>query len=54
MTENSQDELTKRANNLFNTLQKNQKSIFYLAGNATSITLFNKAAKSAFEKIKSL
>ena len=52
MTENSQDELTKRANNLFNTLQKNQKSIFYLAGNATSITLFNKAAKSAFEKDK--
>ena len=52
MTENSQDELTKRANNLFNTLQKNQKSIFYLAGNATSITLFNKAAKSAFEKNK--
>ena len=52
MTENSQDELTKRANNLFNALQKNQKSIFYLAGNATSITLFNKAAKSAFEKDK--
>ena len=52
MTENSQDELTKRANNLFNTLQKNQKSIFYLAGNATSITLFNKTAKSAFEKDK--
>ena len=52
MTENSQDELTKRANNLFNTLQKNQNSIFYLAGNATSITLFNKAAKSAFEKDK--
>ena len=52
MTENSQDELTKRANNLFNALQKNPKSIFYLTGNATSKTLFNKAAKSAFEKDK--
>ena len=50
MTENSQDELPKRANNLFNALQKNPKSIFYLTGNATSKTLFNKAAKSAFEK----
>ena len=53
MTENSQDELTKRANNLFNALKKNsKKSIFYLTGNATSKTLFNKAAKSAFEKDK--
>ena len=50
MTENLQDELTKRANNLFNALQKNPKSIFYLTVNATSRTLFNKAAKSAFEK----
>ena len=50
MTENSQDEPTKRANNLFNALQKNPKSIFYLTGNATSKTLF--AAKSAFEKDK--
>ena len=52
MTENSQDELTKRANNLFNALQKNPKSIFYLTGNATSKTLFNRAVKSAFEKDK--
>ena len=54
MTENSQDELTKRANNLFNVLQKNPKSIFYLTGNAASKTLFNKAVKSAFEKDKVL
>ena len=52
MTENSQGELTKTANNLFNALQKNPKSIFYLAGHANSKTLFNKAAKSAFEKDK--
>ena len=52
MTENSQDELTNRANNLFNALQKNPKNIFYLIGNATSKTLFNKAVKSAFEKDK--
>ena len=52
MTENSEDELTKRANNLFNAVQKNPKSIFYLTDNATSKTLFNKAAKSAFEKDK--
>ena len=50
--ENSQSELTKRANNLFNALQKNPKSFFYLAGHANSITVFNKAAKSAFEKDK--
>ena len=50
MTENSHDELAKRANNLFYMLQKNPKSIFYLTGNTTSKTLFNKAAKSAFEK----
>ena len=50
MTENSQDELTKRPSNLFNALQKHPKSI--LTGNATSKTLFNKAAKSAFEKDK--
>ena len=50
MTENLQDELTKRANNLLNALQKNSKSMFN--GNATSKTLFNKAAKSAFEKDK--
>ena len=52
MTENSQDDLKKRANNLLNALQKNPKSIFYLTGNATSKTLFNKAAKSAFTKEK--
>ena len=32
--------------------KKNLKSIFYLTGNATSKILFNKAAKSAFEKDK--
>ena len=52
MTKNSQDELTKRANNLFNALLKNPKSIFYLTGNVTSKTLFNNAARSAFEKDK--
>ena len=52
MTENSQDELTKRANNLFNVLHNNPKSIFYLTGNATNKTLFNKAAKLAFKKDK--
>ena len=52
MTENSQSKLTKRASNLFNALQKNPKSIFYLAGYANSKTLFNKATKSAFEKDK--
>ena len=52
MTENSQDELPKRANNLLNALQKIPKSIFYLTGNATSKRLFNKAVKSAFEKDK--
>ena len=52
MTENSQDELPKRANNLLNAFQKNPKSIFYLTGNATSKRLFNKGVKSAFEKDK--
>ena len=51
--ENSQNELIKRTNNLFNTLQKNQKSIFYLVG-SVSKTLLNKAAKSIFEKDKVL
>ena len=51
MTENWQDELIKRANNLFNALQKNPKSIFYLLGHV-SRTLFNKATKSSFEKDK--
>ena len=52
MAENSQDKLAKRANNLLNALQKNPKSIFYLTVNVTSKTLFNKTAKSAFEKDK--
>ena len=30
--------------------KKIQKGFFYLTGNATSKTLFNKAAKSAFEQ----
>ena len=51
MTENSQNELIKRTNNLFNTLQKNPKSIFYLVG-SVSKTLLNKAAKLIFEKDK--
>ena len=51
MTENSQGELIKRTNNLFNALQKNPKSIFYLVGHV-SRTLFNKAMKSTFEKDK--
>ena len=51
MTENSQNELIKRTNNLFNTLQKNPKSIFYLVG-SVSKTVLNKAAKSIFEKDK--
>ena len=51
MTENLQGELMKRTNNLFNMLQKNPKSIFYLVGHV-SRTLFNKATKSTFEKDK--
>ena len=47
---NSQDELARRAENLFNALQKNTNSIFYLAGNTISKTLINKASKSVFEK----
>ena len=31
--ENSQEELVRRVENLFNALQKNTNSIFYLAGN---------------------
>ena len=48
--ENSQNELARRAENLFNALQKNTNSIFYLAGNTISKTLINKASKSVFEK----
>ena len=51
ITENSQNELIKRTNNLFNTLQKNPESIFYLVGNV-SRTLFNKVSKSTFEQDK--
>lgn len=47
---NSQDELIKRVDNLYNILQKNTNSVFYLAGNGISKTLLNKAAKSVFEK----
>ena len=47
MTENSQNELNIRINNLFNTLQKNRKSIFYLVENVSK-TLLNKASKSVF------
>ena len=48
--ENSQDELIKRTENLFNSLQKNTNSIFYLAGNTITKTLINKASKSVFAK----
>ena len=47
---NSQDELVRRTENLFNNLQKNTNSIFYLAGNTITKTLINKASKSVFEK----
>ena len=47
---NSQNELMKRVENLFNILQKNTNSVFYLAGNNVSKTLLNKAAKSVFQK----
>ena len=53
MTENSQGELIKRTNNLFNALLKNPKSIFYLVGHV-SRTLFNKVTKLTFEKDKVL
>ena len=51
MTENSQNELNTRVNNLFNNLQKNPKSIFYLVGNLSK-TVLNKASKSIFDKDK--
>ena len=47
---NSQSNLLQRTENLFNNLQKNTNSIFYLTGNAITKTLINKASKSAFEK----
>ena len=47
---NSQNEIIKRTENLFNSLQKNTNSIFYLAGNTITKTLINKASKSVFEK----
>ena len=50
MTENWQGELVKRIN-LFNSLQKDPKSIFYLVRHV-SRTLFNKTMKSTFEKDK--
>ena len=51
MAENSQNELNTRVNNLFNNLQKNPKSIFYLVGNLSK-TIINKASKSIFDKNK--
>ena len=51
MTENSQNELNTRVNNLFNNLQKNPKSIFYLVGHLSK-TVLNKASKSIFDKDK--
>ena len=48
---NSQDEINRRINNLFNNLQKNPQSIFYLIGNVSKIVL-NKASKSFYEKDK--
>ena len=46
----SQNEIVKRTENLFNSLQKNTNSIFYLAGNTITKTLINKASRSVFEK----
>ena len=51
MMVNSQNELNARVNNLFNNLQKNPTSIFYLVGNLSK-TVLNKASKSVFEKDK--
>ena len=51
MTENSQNELNTKVNNLSNNLQKNLKSIFYLIGNLSK-TVLNKASKSVFDKDK--
>ena len=51
MMVNSQDEINRRINNLFNNLQKNSKSIFYLIGNISK-TVLNKASKSFYEKDK--
>ena len=51
MMANSQDEINRRINNLFNNLQKNPKSIFYLIGNVSK-TVLNKASKSFYEKDK--
>ena len=51
MMANSQDEINRRINNLFNNLQKNPKSIFYLIGSVSKIVL-NKASKSFYEKDK--
>ena len=45
------NELITRVNNLFNNLQKNPKSIFYLVGNLSK-TVLNKASKSIFDKDK--
>ena len=47
---NSQNEIVKRTENLFNSLQKNTNSIFYLAGNTITKILINKASRSVFEK----
>ena len=47
---NSQNDIVKRTENLFNSLQKNTNSIFYLAGNTITKTLINKASRSVFEK----
>ena len=48
---NSQDEINRRINNLFNNLQKNPRSVFYLIGNISK-TVLNKASKSFYEKDK--
>ena len=51
MMVNSQDEINRRINNLFNNLQKNPRSVFYLIGNISK-TVLNKASKSFYEKDK--
>ena len=51
MMENSQDEINRRINNLFNNLQKNPYCILHFIGNISK-TVLNKASKSFYEKDK--
>ena len=51
MMANSQDEINRRINNLFNNLQKNPYCILYFIGNISK-TVLNKASKSFYETDK--